>query len=295
MHQHDYIYDKNVDSAWRTSLPQEPPVASLAQWATDFQHAHMQSSQMQRMDHLKAENRRKHWHIDFLSHTNPSQSMNQQFGVRRSNAQPHTTNSTAGMATTQTQLAHHRHHMPSALSLFAAQQHSREEAFQQEQQDHQYVPEDAADTAAFDRAFDKALQDDMRHLEEDLAKLHSHDRVEVSKQEEGKGRNIYDSSGLSKDVEEAVRPEVDHIDAPDDILNQGIRPEGDQMDVEEPVAAEAEAEADALSRTAGRLLDSVANETSDKFRQSQFLGLMRKLRDGEVRIEGEEMVDVAAT
>lgn len=47
-------------------------------------------------------------------------------------------------------------------------------------------------------------------------------------------------------------------------------------------------DADELARTAGQLLSSVQHDTSDKFQNSQFLALMRKIRDGEVRVEGEE-------
>ena len=52
-------------------------------------------------------------------------------------------------------------------------------------------------------------------------------------------------------------------------------------------------DADDLSRTAGQLLDSVSNDTSDKFAQSSFLALMRKLRDREVKVEGENFIDVS--
>ena len=47
-------------------------------------------------------------------------------------------------------------------------------------------------------------------------------------------------------------------------------------------------DADELARTAGQLLTSVQHDTSDKFQNSQFLALMRKIRDGEIRVEGEE-------
>ena len=47
-------------------------------------------------------------------------------------------------------------------------------------------------------------------------------------------------------------------------------------------------DADELARTAGHLLSSIQHDTSDKFQNSQFLALMRKIRDGEVRVEGEE-------
>ena len=48
---------------------------------------------------------------------------------------------------------------------------------------------------------------------------------------------------------------------------------------------------DALAATAQELLEKVEHNQSDKFRNSQFLGLMRKLRDREVKVEGDKMVE----
>lgn len=56
-----------------------------------------------------------------------------------------------------------------------------------------------------------------------------------------------------------------------------------------------EAESDELARTAGQLLDTLKHEPNSKFQQSSFLGLMRQLRDREVRIEGDKMVSVSMT
>ncbi|SLM38914.1 Peroxisomal targeting signal 1 receptor family [Lasallia pustulata] len=50
-------------------------------------------------------------------------------------------------------------------------------------------------------------------------------------------------------------------------------------------------EADDLARTAGQLLDSVKHEQSQKFQESSFLALMRQLRDREVRVEGDRMIN----
>ncbi|GFF25431.1 hypothetical protein IFM58399_01031 [Aspergillus lentulus] len=47
-------------------------------------------------------------------------------------------------------------------------------------------------------------------------------------------------------------------------------------------------DADELARTAGQLLDSVSHDQSEKFRQSNFLALMRRIRDREVQIEDDE-------
>jgi len=50
---------------------------------------------------------------------------------------------------------------------------------------------------------------------------------------------------------------------------------------------------DEMAETAGQLLERVADNTSEKFQKSQFLELMRRLRDREVRVEGDKMVEVS--
>ncbi|KAG8626174.1 hypothetical protein KVT40_006575 [Elsinoe batatas] len=50
-------------------------------------------------------------------------------------------------------------------------------------------------------------------------------------------------------------------------------------------------ENDDLARTAGELLDKVRDNQSTKFQNSTFLDLMRKLRDREIRVEGDKMVE----
>ncbi|WFD36492.1 hypothetical protein MCUN1_003372 [Malassezia cuniculi] len=48
---------------------------------------------------------------------------------------------------------------------------------------------------------------------------------------------------------------------------------------------------DELARTAARLLSSVEHDTGAKFQQSQFLALMKKLRDREAVVDGSEIVE----
>ncbi|KAF9482155.1 TPR-like protein [Pholiota conissans] len=50
-------------------------------------------------------------------------------------------------------------------------------------------------------------------------------------------------------------------------------------------------EADELARTAGMLLENVKHEQNPKFQKSAFMGLMKQLRDGEVIVEGNDMVE----
>lgn len=50
-------------------------------------------------------------------------------------------------------------------------------------------------------------------------------------------------------------------------------------------------EADQLAETAGRLVSTVEQDQNDKFKQSNFLNLMRKLRDREAGIQGSDIVE----
>jgi hypothetical protein len=61
---------------------------------------------------------------------------------------------------------------------------------------------------------------------------------------------------------------------------------------EQPKLSEKE-EADRLAKTAGELFDRLQHEQemNEKFRNSSFMALMKKLRDREVVVEGNKMVD----
>lgn len=48
---------------------------------------------------------------------------------------------------------------------------------------------------------------------------------------------------------------------------------------------------DELARTAGMLVENLKHETNPKFQNSQFMGLMKQLRDGEVVVDGNQMVE----
>ena len=55
----------------------------------------------------------------------------------------------------------------------------------------------------------------------------------------------------------------------------------------------AQRDADELARTAGQLLSNVEHDQSEKFRNSKFLALMRGVRDGKVRLSGDDFKEVA--
>lgn len=59
----------------------------------------------------------------------------------------------------------------------------------------------------------------------------------------------------------------------------------------EPVDSQIQQPSDELARTAAMLLEQVKHEQNPKFKNSQFMDLMRHLRDGKVVIEGNQMVE----
>jgi len=63
---------------------------------------------------------------------------------------------------------------------------------------------------------------------------------------------------------------------------------------EQPILSEEE-EAERLARTAGELYDKLQHEreTDEKFRNSGFMALMQKLRDREIIVRGNDMVEVS--
>lgn len=96
----------------------------------------------------------------------------------------------------------------------------------------------------------------------------------------------------AEDVNETAQPEV----AAEPALHEEIRIGSDtisQADKEETKAQSNDA--DELARTAGQLLNSVSHEKNQKFQQSNFLALMRRIRDREVHIEGDEFREVSTS
>ncbi|KAH6913796.1 peroxisomal targeting signal 1 receptor [Coprinopsis sp. MPI-PUGE-AT-0042] len=78
-------------------------------------------------------------------------------------------------------------------------------------------------------------------------------------------------------------------------LNLASEPLVQQQQQQQQIAEQKRFEGDDLAKTAGMLLDHVRHEQNPKFQKSQFLGLMRQLRDGEVIVEGNQMVESDGT
>lgn len=142
------------------------------------------------------------------------------------------------------------------------------------------------DEAAFERAFDMA-KEDMMGDEMSAAEQHE-EAVATAKtaqvSQESHQLNQNDILESQHDVQQPL-----------DIDNHFLAEEHAVQEQQESEQSTREDD-DALAATAQELLEKVEHNQTDKFRNSQFLGLMRKLRDREVKVEGDKMVEtVSAT
>ncbi|KAL5000610.1 hypothetical protein BDV10DRAFT_192664 [Aspergillus recurvatus] len=128
---------------------------------------------------------------------------------------------------------------------------------------------EAFDESAFEAAFEQAKADMASQFEESVVET-----------------NVTEPSTNNKDHTEQVPAQP--------IVHETIRIGSDtipQVNRDDPQAAVHDA--DELARTAGHLLNSVSHETNQKFRESNFLALMRRIRDREVQLEGDEFRETA--
>lgn len=158
----------------------------------------------------------------------------------------------------------------------------------------QHQVEEAFDEEAFEGAFDEAAKGEQANEARELqhspgwmnisSGLDATENAQVGKSE----MDTHQEMGLGQDImlEESVErfmsseqqiPEQARLGA--DLIHDPMSQENPQH--EDP---------DALARTAGQLLDSVRNNQSTKFQNSEFLELMRQLRDREVMVKGDNIV-----
>jgi len=137
-----------------------------------------------------------------------------------------------------------------------------------QQQQPEQSQADMLDDAAFERAFEAAKEEMLSH-------------EEVAQQE-----NLELGQDVLLQRSEGSQLQSDHLVEQDRIGSDRIYHESqeEQQDLKDN-------DPDELARTAGQLLESVKDDQSQKFQESNFLALMRRLRDREVRVEGDKMVD----
>ncbi|GAB1726049.1 hypothetical protein NU195Hw_g1155t1 [Hortaea werneckii] len=157
------------------------------------------------------------------------------------------------------------------------------------------VTDEIFDDAAFERAFEQARDDMMDESQVGLEGLqHS---TEYRQDTSGE---LVDQIQREREIQEQLQemrpelsegmqdPAIQEANALEDLAQQ---PE--QM--EEEKQENKGQDDDALAATAEELLNKVEHNKTDKFKNSQFLGLMRKLRDREVKVEGDQMVETTVS
>lgn len=140
----------------------------------------------------------------------------------------------------------------------------------QQQQQHQ-APTEQFDESAFEAAFDQARAN-----------------LEELQQPETTADKELPLEEISQADPGTVLPDIDDLRSDIRIGSDTIT----QSDKQDPLTRAHDA--DALAQTAGQLLDSVRHEQNQKFQQSNFLALMRRIRDREVEVEGDEFREVSS-
>lgn len=156
----------------------------------------------------------------------------------------------------------------------------------QAEQSQQQQPVPAFDEEAFARAFDEASRTDMENQDEAEAFSREEERLEAESRQ-GQGSSQATASEMDQDIlldESAER--FMSSDQPQ-IPNQA--PLGADLIDDHKLHPESE-DPDAMARTAAHLLDTVRNNTSDKFTNSEFFQLMRQFRDKELTVAGDKIV-----
>nr|POF18083.1 hypothetical protein CFP56_13494 [Quercus suber] len=155
---------------------------------------------------------------------------------------------------------------------------------------------DDFDQAAFDRAFDQAQHDIMAEVDQqDTAMGGSFDEMMHTDlgvidgqvfQHETPSDRVAEPSLLFRDdtMLDELRGET-WADLPAQEAQHGVTHDQEHTQ---------QGDDDALAATAQELLEKVEHNQTDKFKNSQFLGLMRKLRDREMKVEGDKMVETVS-
>ena len=182
-----------------------------------------------------------------------------------------------------------------------------------QQNQPQLVLDSEFDEAAFQRAFDAARIEmeesetarlrepstatdevssdhDAAQLSTDRVEQHTNSRTNM-KSEEILRRNLLPAI-IRQQMEESRGLQFERVE-PDKVEPRLYQKTTEEPLLEEKTDLQSDVEAEELARTAGQLLDKLKHEKSEKFQQSNFLSLMRQLRDKEVRVEGEKIVDVS--
>jgi hypothetical protein len=151
----------------------------------------------------------------------------------------------------------------------------------------QKQPAEAFDEEAFARAFEAAAQAEMANKEEESKLEFSQEQTQNVEM----GQDITMERGKEQEV--MINESAERLMATEEGLLDQERIGADTIQdpkTQDLKTWQEENNHDALSRTAGELLNSVRHDQSTKFQNSQFLELMRQFRDKEAVVQGDKIV-----
>ena len=165
-------------------------------------------------------------------------------------------------------------------------------------------PRETYDDAAFARAFDSLQENTMEDQAQQGSSNHLAAQAEAELLRDAEetrnaaaelhgrfeARRMMQEAGIP--MNDDGLPTFEEIQEPLSLNEESAQRPDDHLEQKQEAQQQARDDADELAATAGQLLDSVADNQSAKFGNSKFLELMRKLRDREVWVEGDKMVDV---
>jgi hypothetical protein len=277
--QMQHMQQSNMASSSRSFTPQTA-APGLPDWASDFQRLHVSNaplSQTQRFPQPQNAFQQNAnvggWATDFMQ-VNQQQSP---VSMNQSRIQPFSQQSNFGISMGGIGMQGSSLYGGVGSGMNASQSYQQQQQLPQDSQVSQ-----AFDEQAFEREFEAAAQ----------AEMTQQDLQDLNEESQRLGTSQQHNTELGQDIlinESAERMMGDHMmmDSMNDLENLEPVQEEQKEEIRE------EDNPDELARTAGQLLDSVSDNTSQKFQESTFLALMRRLRDREVRVEGDKMVEVS--
>lgn len=148
--------------------------------------------------------------------------------------------------------------------------------------------EEVHDQAAFEREFEALATEALRSVEPESETTELGQDTRVSGEQQDRYLGVNELGKEDQSISERDYASEPLQQEPIDVIPQHMREA-----VEEQTQARDRPETDEdLAHTAGILLESVSDNTSKKFQDSNFLQLMRQLRDHEVRVDGDKIVNV---
>jgi hypothetical protein len=236
-------------------------------WANDFQRMSLSNPapqlQQQNQSQQSQQAQQDGWHQEF------AQQRRQQMGVSSQNSLGYNVPLERLSSLAQMPQMSQGLYMPQNPQMYQ----SRPLALVPDQAQHQVQPTqaDVFDEEAFARAFDEAAKSEFA-TEQSMG----HDQsLEL-------GQDVL----LNRSAENLMGSDVPDTQ---NRIGADLIHDPDQPNLNETIQQN---DPDALARTAGQLLNSVKDNQSDKFQNSTFLELMRQLRDKEVMVDGDKIVDV---